>query len=84
MLDINLYRDDFSRIGDHVMVFDGRWKLTAYDDEPGDLFDLDNDPDEFQNLIDDPDCLEVKKSLIERIKAWEQECAVVAEMRGRI
>ena len=38
------------------MIRDDRYKLIVYHGHDiGELFDLENDPDEFDNLWDDPD-----------------------------
>ena len=47
------------------MIFDGRHKLVIYHgQEVGELYDLQEDPDEFRNLWDDPDRRAVKYDLI--------------------
>ncbi|MCZ7648800.1 MAG: sulfatase-like hydrolase/transferase [Planctomycetota bacterium] len=46
-----------------------RWKITAYaNPEHGELFDLENDPDEFENLWDRGDP-KVKQALLRRLAA---------------
>lgn len=45
-----------------------RYKLTVYRDQDyGELFDLQEDPEEFQNRWQDPDFSELKQQLIERM-----------------
>ena len=62
----------FSQIGDIQMVRTEEWKLNVYDGSPGELYDLKNDPQEFYNRIDDQDCADAVKLLIERLKKWAQ------------
>jgi N-sulfoglucosamine sulfohydrolase len=56
-----------------------RWKLVANLDpnssekKPLELFDLENDPHEKNNLIDSPDAKKQKQWLSEKLKAWQQE-----------
>jgi len=50
-----------------TMVRDRRHKLVVYHGhEPGELFDLQEDPDEFTNLWDDPASAGVKQALMKR------------------
>ena len=50
------------------MIFDGRYKLVVYHGlDIGELYDLREDPDEFQNLWDFPDRLALKHSLTKRL-----------------
>jgi hypothetical protein len=50
-----------------VTIAHWRYKLVVYEGEiPGELFDLESDPDEFHNLWDDPNCSSLKAVLIER------------------
>ncbi len=54
------------------MVRQGPWKLNHYHgfDEPQ-LFNLDDDPDEFRDLAGDPGCADVKGALLERVlEGW--------------
>jgi arylsulfatase A-like enzyme len=53
-----------------------RYRLTAYSGRPyGELFDLQEDPDEFENLWDDPGKTSVKQELLVRLleKTMETE-----------
>lgn len=44
----------FGMLTDGVMAFDGRWKLAKYATGEVVLFDLETDPHEQKNLVDDP------------------------------
>jgi len=61
----------FSQIGDTRMIRTANWKLNLYGGEPGELFDLKNDPKEFHNRIGDPACAGTIRSLFDRLKVWE-------------
>jgi arylsulfatase len=53
------------------MVRSESWKLVHFVDEPhGQLFDLDNDPDEVNNLWDDPAAAEMKQILLTELLNW--------------
>jgi arylsulfatase A-like enzyme len=50
------------------MIFDGRFKLVVYHGHRvGELYDLQQDPHEFENLWDDPDLASTKTALIKQI-----------------
>ena len=50
-----------------TMIRDVRYKLVVYHGQGlGELFDLEADPDEFNNLWDDPALLETKVDLMQR------------------
>lgn len=50
-----------------TMTFDGRWKLVVYHSHGiGELFDLENDPGEFDNRFDDPELADLRCRLILR------------------
>ena len=58
-----------ARVYNHSIVTD-RWRLTLYPlGEPGwgELFDLEADPGEHENLFDDPACQSVRSRLAERL-----------------
>jgi len=65
----------FSQIADVQMVRTARWKLNVYGGEPGELYDMQSDPNEFRNLIGDPAHGETVRALCGRLKAWESSCA---------
>ena len=48
-----------------TMYFDGRYKLCVYHGHDiGELYDLESDPDEFNNLWDDPQQKDLKSQLL--------------------
>lgn len=54
-----------------TMVRSDRWKLVHFLDEPyGQLFDLENDPGETQNLWSDPGHAEEKSRLLDVLREW--------------
>jgi arylsulfatase len=65
---ISEYYDAVGGHPDHThatMVFDGRWKSIVYHGhQVGELYDLGNDPGEFDNLWDDPAARDVKAERI--------------------
>jgi len=56
------------------MIRRGRWKLVHYEGYRPQLFDLESDPDEFNDLGEDPAHAEVRQELHERVLAdWSAE-----------
>ena len=54
-----------------TMVRNRNWKLVHFLDAPfGQLFDLQNDPDEMQNLWDDPAGRKAKAELLTELREW--------------
>ncbi|MFW5864090.1 MAG: sulfatase, partial [bacterium] len=51
--------------GPGAMVTDGRYKLSMYCDDRHELYDLETDPGEVQNLWDNPDYADIQKRLNE-------------------
>jgi uncharacterized sulfatase len=53
----------------HLKTYvDHRYKLTTYfNQDYGELFDLESDPDEFENLWDDPSATELKAELFQKM-----------------
>lgn len=57
-------------------VHTGDWKLNffAVHPEKGQLFRMGVDPDETNNLWDDPACAHIRQCLMERLTAWMVRC----------
>jgi arylsulfatase A-like enzyme len=54
-----------------TMIRNHSWKLVHFLDAPfGQLFDLQNDPDEMQNLWDEPAGSEAKAELLAELREW--------------
>ena len=54
-----------------TMVRDKQWKLVHFLDEPyGQLFDLQNDPDEIDNLWDQQTALPIRESMLAVLREW--------------
>jgi arylsulfatase A-like enzyme len=54
-----------------TMVRSKRWKLVHFvDTDEGQLFDLENDPDEFNNLWDSSEAAEQKRELLDVLLNW--------------
>ena len=50
-----------------TMYFDGRYKLIAHHGkEPGELYDLETDPNEFDNLWDSPEYEKLREKLVKK------------------
>lgn len=58
----------FSQQGNAAMLRTHRYKLNIYDGEPGELYDLEADPNEFYNRVDDPAMKPVVEDLCQRMK----------------
>jgi choline-sulfatase len=63
------------------MIRSGRWKLCFYHREPVELFDLQSDPAEFDNLAGRPEYAAVQEALTRRVLAGWDPDAVAAEVR---
>ena len=64
--DVNFTTNDFQ-----TMVRSRDWKLVHFlDAEDGQLFDLNEDPDEVHNLWNDPACQAKKHELLDTLLAW--------------
>lgn len=65
-----------------VMRRDHKWKVVLYlDDSAGELYNLESDPDEVNNLWDAPDCREIRSELSERCMKWLLKGALFANAR---
>ncbi|MFW6269870.1 MAG: sulfatase, partial [Bacillota bacterium] len=50
------------------MCFDGKYKIAVYQDlKIGEIYDLENDPEEFNNLWTDPEYEELKQKLLKKL-----------------
>ena len=64
--DVNFTTNDFQ-----TMVRSRDWKLVHFlDAEDGQLFNLNEDPDEVCNLWNDPACQDKKRELLDTLLAW--------------
>ena len=56
-----------SEVLGHTMVFDGRYKLgvESVSERPVELYDVEADPDELNNLVEDAGLESVRQDLIE-------------------
>jgi len=63
----------FSQIGNVRMIRTRDWKLNTYDGKPGELYDLRADPNEFDNLIGQPECADTAAELDDRLRTWQKQ-----------
>ena len=56
-----------------VMMRTPRYKLTRFDDGGGELYDLDVDPNEFDNRLDAPDYAAARAQLSRQLDEWERQ-----------
>jgi choline-sulfatase len=63
------------------MIRTGRWKLCYYHGEPAELYDLQADPGEFDNLAGRPEYRSVEEALTRRVLAGWDPDAVEADVR---
>jgi len=52
-----------NNFGVGAMVTDGRYKLTVYQDDVCELYDLQTDPDELRNRFEDPELKDIRERL---------------------
>jgi arylsulfatase A-like enzyme len=57
------------------MIRTSEWKLNVYDGEPGELYDMVNDPGELRNLAGEQPHRERLEELHSRLKHWRDRCA---------
>lgn len=65
--------------GDHYL------KYSAFFDQPlveGELYDLQQDPYEQNNLFDDSAYLEIKEGLLSKLRSWKEGLGLLADYRG--
>lgn len=65
----------FSDLDGHSMVFDGRHKYIYYSGHGAELYDLEGDPEEFNNLSGQSDISETEKRLLGLLLEHHLECA---------
>ncbi len=67
-----------------IMVRSARWKLVYFSDSSeGQLFSLDDDPEENINLWDDPGCREKKEELLGVLRDWMVRSSYRSRRRRR-
>jgi len=67
----DLHEAVFSQIGNLQMIRTRSHKLNVYGGTPGELYDLQNDPNEFHNLMACEDHAQTAEDLHTRLLAWE-------------
>jgi len=66
------------------MIRSGPWKLIHYEDHEPMLFNLDEDPNEFEDRAGDPQCREIRAYLHDRVLwGWDPEGARRSMRRSR-
>ena len=65
------------------MIRSGRWKLIVYDSEPLQLFDLEEDPDELNDLGERAKHSEVREVLLRKLRADWDPVHIAERMRER-
>jgi len=72
-MEFNRYEVDHGYFGSFApirCIFDGRYKLSVSLIDTDELYDLEKDPLEMQNLVHDPACAEIRDQLHRRLLAW--------------
>jgi choline-sulfatase len=67
------------------MIRRGPWKLNFYHGQPLQIFNLDDDPDEFIDRVSDPECANVREALMtELLSNWDpvEVSEAMAELRS--
>ncbi|MBT3341559.1 MAG: sulfatase-like hydrolase/transferase [Gemmatimonadetes bacterium] len=59
-----------------------RWKLTLCASDQGELFDLNTDPSEINNLFDQPEHYDRVRWMAARLRLWQQEVGDTAPLPG--
>ena len=65
------------------MVRRDEWKLNYYHDQPSQLFNLKEDPDEMHDRVNDPVCTDVVRALTEEVLAEWQPEEIVRKMAAK-
>ena len=63
-------RDIFGILDVGCMLQRGRWKFAGYQCGLNQLFNLEDDPSETNNLVDDPACLKMKTDMEAALRKW--------------
>lgn len=69
-----LHETVFSEMEGRYMAFDGRYKLVYHVGLPGELYDLQEDPQELTNRIGDPACQAARQRLTDALLAHLDGC----------
>jgi len=56
-----------------TVISSDRWKLNLYESGPGELYDLNGDPHERENLFDRPEHRDRIGDLTARLHRWQEE-----------
>lgn len=75
-IEFNRYEIDHDGFGGFQPLraaFDGRYKLCVNLMCQDELYDMENDPDELHNLIDDPEYKEIRDRLHDKVLDWMNE-----------
>ena len=70
----------FSQIGDLQMIRTTSHKLNVYAGIPGELYDLQNDPGEFRNLVADSDHRQTVETLLARLREWKAKTSAGGQL----
>jgi arylsulfatase A-like enzyme len=62
------------------VITSDRWKLTLYTDDQCELYDLNNDPSEFNNLFDRPEHRDRISQMTARLGRWQNEFGDLAPL----
>jgi hypothetical protein len=63
----------YTKLPWRCVVTADRWKLTLFGGGDGELYDLNNDPSEFEKLFDHPEHLDRVQQMTARVKRWQEQ-----------